>query len=102
MTYKKKQIRNENMDTETVTTTLDPRRSQVANLVDLALSEAAEDQRGQLIADMVMAISIVANVADVDITDMQHMVDAAASNAKKAGDHLLANSHRIGRTYHDI
>jgi hypothetical protein len=83
------------MDTETVTTTLDPRRSQVGNLVGLALTEASEDQRGQLIADMVMAISIVAYVADVDITDIQHMVDAAAKNAKKSGDHLLANSHQI-------
>ena len=86
---------NDNMDTETVTTTLDPRRSQVTNLVGLALAEANDDQRGQLIADMVMAISIVAYVADVDITDMQHMVDAAAKNAEIAGNHLLVNSHQI-------
>jgi Asp-tRNA(Asn)/Glu-tRNA(Gln) amidotransferase C subunit len=86
---------DDNMNNETVTTTLDPRRSQVTNLVSLALAEASEDQRGQLIADMVMAISIVAYVADVDITDMQHMVDAAAKNAEKAGNHLLVNSHQI-------
>ena len=86
---------DDNMDTETVTTPLDPRRSQVTNLVSLALAEASEDQRGQLIADMVMAISIVAYVADVDITNMQHMVDAAAKNAEKAGNYLLANSHLI-------
>jgi hypothetical protein len=79
------------MDTETVTTTLDPRRSQVTDMVVLALSGANEDQRAQLIADMVMAFSIVAYVVDADITDMQHMVDAAAKNAKKVGDHVLAN-----------
>jgi hypothetical protein len=83
------------MDTETVTTTLDPRRSQVTDMVGLAIDGGDENQRGQLIADMVMAFSIVAYVADVDITDMQHMVDAAAQNAKKAGDHLLANSSQI-------
>jgi hypothetical protein len=80
------------MSTETETARLDPRRSQVTNMVALALEEGDDDQRGQLIADMVMALSIVAYVADVEITDMQHIVDAAAVNAKKAGDHLLANS----------
>jgi hypothetical protein len=79
------------MDTETVTTTLDPRRSQVKDMVALALEGVEFDQRGQLIADMVMAFSIVAYVVDADITDMQHMVDAASKNAKKVCDHVLTN-----------
>jgi hypothetical protein len=86
------------MDTETVTTTLDPRRRQVADIVGQALSGGSEDQLGQLIADMFMALSIVAYVADVDITDMQHVIDSAAKNAKKAGDHIIANSYREGES----
>ena len=87
------------METETVTTTLDPRRRQVTDIVGQALSGGAEDQRGQLIADMFMALSIVAYVADVDITDMQHMVDASSGNAKKAGDAIIANANKEGNCY---
>lgn len=71
-------------DDTTYVTKLDPRRDAVHALMATAVEHYDEENPGQMFADFVMAMSIMAEAWEADISNVQVMFDAAETNAKRA------------------
>ena len=69
--------------TETATVKLDPRRELVNSIIIHALNYS-DDVSEQTVADMVMAMMILAELSGLDQDDVQAMVDAGQENAIRA------------------
>lgn len=78
------------METETFTATLDPRRPEVTNIVAEAWGSYDENNPAQLLADLVMATAICAEIMEADYNDIQPMFDNARGNAAKAAKAIMA------------
>lgn len=75
-------------DTDTFTAKLDPRREAVHALMATAVEYYDDENPGQMFADFVMSMSIMAHVWEADISNIQVMFDAAEGNARKAAEGL--------------
>lgn len=78
-------------DFETHTAPLNPNRPCVSKHIELALSNYNEDQPAHVVTDMVMALSILAEVIGVDTSEIQSVFDLAKPDAIKAANILNDN-----------
>lgn len=69
--------------TKTATVKLDPRRPLVNSILTHALN-CSDSASEQTVADMVMAMMILCELADLTQDDVQAMVDAGKDNAIRA------------------
>jgi hypothetical protein len=79
-------------DNETFTAQFDPRRQAVGDIIGEAWATYNEDNPAQLIADMILATSICAEMMEADISDIKPLFDLAKTNAEIAARHILAGA----------